>query len=54
MDMFYTLKGAQSIANLPPSAICLATSRPGRLPALQRLAVKVFLVGSTEGGEHKE
>ena len=52
--MLYTLEGVESIADLPPLVIRLATSRTGRAPALQRLVVKVFLVGGTEGGEHKE
>ena len=54
MDMFYTVRGVQSIADLPPPAVQLATRRTGRVPALQVLAVEVFLVGGTEGGEHKE
>lgn len=53
MAMFYTLEGVQSIADLPPLAMHLATSRSGRVPALQRLVLKVFLVGGTEGGEHQ-
>ena len=41
--MFYTFEEVRSIADLPPLARQLATLRTGRVLALQRLVVEVFL-----------